>query len=152
MTYISIANHAKLTGLTREDIVEMIQMSGVYYLDASILTYVSRVDGIEEKIMLDNDTLDILKQDLDFNNFTLGIIGSLIKIESNSIPPSLFFMIDKWDEKLESLGLYSPDFHALIPHRLNGPMFIGEQTVILRLSDDFDGNYDIICLKDLEKG
>lgn len=152
MTYISINNHAKLTGLTREDIIEMIKTSGINYLDASILTYVSKIEGIEQEIMLDDETISLLSDNMETSDFNINIVGSLIKIENSVAPPSLFFISKNWQNHLESLTSYNPDFNALIPHRANGSMFIGEETVILRLSESFDGDYDIICLKDLEKG
>lgn len=151
MTYISINNQSKMTGLTRDDIIEMM-LTGVNFLDASILTYVSKIDGLEQEIMFDDDSLEQLASKVKEEDFVINIVGSVIKIENNKMPPSLFFLLDSWLDKLTSEGSYSPELNVLIPHRNHGPMFIGEESVIERLSDNFDGNYDIIVLRDVEKG
>lgn len=140
-----------MTGLTRDDIIEMM-LTGVNFLDASILTYVSKIDGLEQEIMFDDDSLEQLASKVKEEDFVINIVGSVIKIENNKMPPSLFFLLDSWLDKLTSEGSYSPELNVLIPHRNHGPMFIGEESVIERLSDNFDGNYDIIVLRDVEKG
>lgn len=151
MTYISIKNHAKLTGLNPDNIVDMM-LTGVNFFDASILTYVSKIDGINEEIMFDDASLRLLKRKVKEADFLISIVGSLVRIENNKMPPSLFFILDNWQQLLEQYVNYDSNYNLLIPHRDNGPMFIGEATVIDRLSDNFDGNYDIIVLKDIEKG
>ena len=151
MTYISIKNHSKLTGLTSENIIE-IMLTGVNFLDASILTYVSKIDGIQEEIMFDDESIKQLIEKVDIKDFKIDIVGSLIKIENDVMPPSLFFLIPSWKEVLKENATYHEDFTVLIPHRNHGPMFIGEEDAIERLSDDFDGKYDIINIKDVEKG
>lgn len=151
MTYISIKNHSKLTGLTPADIIE-IMMTGINFFDASILTYVSKIDGIPEEIMFDEEALESLRRKIIIEDFNISIVGSLIKIENPTMSPSLFFLNDNWKSKLEENGTYSSSFNILIPHRNNGPMFIGEESVIERLSDNFDGDYDIISIEDVEKG
>lgn len=151
MTYISIKNHSMLTGLNPDNIVEMM-LTGINFLDASILTYVSKIDGINEEIMFDEPALRLLKRKVREQDFIIEIIGSVIKIENKIMPPSLFFLLDNWVEILEQFVHYNENYNILIPHRNHGPMFIGEETVVERLSDNFDGNYDIIVLKDIEKG
>lgn len=151
MTYISIKNHSALTGLNPDNIVE-IMLTGVNFLDASILTYVSKIDGINEEIMFDEASLRLLKRKVKEKDFSVSIVGSVVKIENDKMPPSLFFLLDNWIQILENHINYDSTYNILIPHRNKGPMFIGEQTVIERLSDNFDGNYDIIVLKDIEKG
>lgn len=151
MTYISIKNHSKLTGLTHDNIVE-IMLTGINFLDASILTYVSKIDGVPEEIMFNNDSLEMLKQQIKPEDFTISIVGSLIKIENEKMSPSLFFLLNEWKEILNEKGAYNSLFNILIPHRASGAMFIGEESVIERLSDNFDGDYDIIVIEDVEKG
>lgn len=151
MTYISIRNHAKLTGLSEQNVTEMM-LTGVNFLDASILTYVSKIDGIPEEIMFDDSALEDLKAIIEPKDFKITIVGSVIKIENTIMPPSLFFLTTSWKEALAEQATYNENFTILIPHRNSGPMFIGEETVIERLSDDFDGKYDIISIKDVEKG
>ena len=140
-----------LTGLNPDNIVEMM-LTGINFLDASILTYVSKIDGINEEIMFDEPALRLLKRKVREQDFIIEIIGSVIKIENKIMPPSLFFLLDNWVEILEQFVHYNENYNILIPHRNHGPMFIGEETVVERLSDNFDGNYDIIVLKDIEKG
>ena len=151
MTYISIKNQEKMTGLTRDNIID-VMLTGINFLDASILTYVSKIDGFEQEIMFDNESLVFLSEKVSHNDFNITIVGSVIKIENEIMPPSLFFLLKDWKQMLESKVVYNPDFNVLIPHRNHGPMFIGEETVIERLSENFDGNYDIIVLRDVEKG
>lgn len=140
-----------LTGLNPDNIVEMM-LTGINFLDASILTYVSKIDGINEEIMFDEPALRLLKRKVREQDFIIEIIGSVIKIENKIMPPSLFFLLDNWVDILEQFVHYNENYNILIPHRSHGPMFIGEETVVERLSDNFDGNYDIIVLKDIEKG
>ena len=151
MMYISIKNHAKMTGLTRDDVVS-IMLTGINFLDASILTYVSKIDGINEEIMFDEEALLLLTETLNPEDFQITIVGSVVKIENSKVPPSLFFLLKDWEERLKKQGVYNENFALLIPHRNSGPMFIGEESVIERLSDNFDGNYDIIVIKDVKKG
>lgn len=151
MTYISITNQSKLLGIPREDIIEMM-LTGINFLDASITTYVSQINGLEQEIMYDNDALKVLINKMDHEDFKISKTGTLIKIESISQTPSLFFLKETWIKELEDFISTPSESCALIPHRSKGPMFIGEEEAISRLSDSFDGDYDIIMLDEIEKG
>lgn len=149
--YVSITNQAKLLGIPRDDIIEMM-LTGLNFYDASITSYVSKVKGLEQEIIFDNDALDYLKETVKRSDFKLEINGSLIQIESDVKPPSLFFLLSNWADALKSENLYNADFYILIPHRHKGSLFMGEFETINRLSDDFDGEYDIISIQDLQEG
>jgi hypothetical protein len=149
--YVSITNQSKLLGIPRDDIIEMM-LTGLNFYDASITSYVSKINGVEQEIIFDDDAIDALKEKLNSNDFSLQINGSLIQIESEVTPPSLFFLLDGWADALKSENLYNDSFYILIPHRHKGALFIGEFETINRLSDDFDGEYDILSIQDLKKG
>lgn len=151
MTYISIKNQSKLLGLPREDIVEMM-LSGICFLDASITSYVSQIQGLPQEVMFDDESLKKLTQQIHMDDFNITQVGSLIKIESNKQTPSLFFLKNNWYETLNEESQVNQNMYALIPHRSKGPMFIGEEEAIFRLSDSFDGDYDIIGLEEIKKG
>jgi len=149
--YVSITNQSKLLGIPREDIIEMM-LTGLNFYDASITSYVSKINGLEQEIIFDSDAIDALKDKLNSSDFSLQINGSLIQISSEATPPSLFFLLDGWVDVLKAENLYNDSFYILIPHRHKGSLFIGEIETINRLSDDFDGEYDILSIQDLKKG
>lgn len=149
MTYISITNQCKLLDIPRSDVHELM-LSGINFLDASILTYVSQIEGIEQEILHDSYSLAEIKNAISDEDFTLSEIGSLIKIDSTNKAPSLFFLTEKWNETLSEMPSYNKAMHVLIPHRSEGPMFIGGEENICRLSDSFDGDYDIIPIEEIE--
>lgn len=151
MTYISINNQSKLLGIPRADIIEMM-LTGINFLDASITTYVSQINGFEQEIMYDEDALKILINKMNHKDFKLSKTGTLIKVESITQTPSLFFLKETWTDELKEFTSAINEPCALIPHRSKGPMFIGDEDAISRLSDSFDGDYDIIMLDEIEKG
>lgn len=148
--YISIKNQSQLLGIPRNDIIEMM-LSGLNFFDSSITSFVSKIDGFEQEIMFDEESLNDLSSTLDKDDFILKIDGSLLEITSKKTPPSLFFVLEGWKKALEDSNLYSPLMFLLVPHRSNGTLFIGEFSIINRLSQDFDGEYDIISIKDLQE-
>lgn len=149
MSYISIKNYAQMSKISESELIDMM-VRGINFLDGDILTFVSQIRGVEQEIMHNSESIKSLKEYFKKNTFDVDIENGIIKVHSDVFPPSMFFVTTNWESKLSYTGIYSDSNVILIPHRAKGTMFIGDKETILRLSDSFEGVYDILSMSDIK--
>jgi hypothetical protein len=147
MSYISIKNYSQLSKLSQDNVIDMM-LQGINFLDGNIITFVSQVKSVEQEIMHNADSLGRLKDAFSKETFKIESDGGIITVSSEDFPPSLFF-ISNWEDKIKTLQGYTENASVLIPHRAKGSLFISDEKTILRLSDSFEGIYDILSLEDI---
>ena len=112
MSYISIKNYAQLSKLEHDDIIKMM-IQGINFLDGGIITFVSQVKSVEQEIMHNSESLAKLREPFNEDTFTLTGEGSIIEVNSKEVPPSLFFIMPDWEEKLSNHKGYVNDAFVL---------------------------------------
>jgi hypothetical protein len=149
MSYISIKNYSQLSKLEESDIVKMMTQ-GINFLDGSIITFVSQLKNVEQEIMHNKESLSKIIESFTSDTFTIKSEDGIVEVNSDSVPPSLFFSVNTWEEKLFGMDGYSDSSLVLVPHRSKGALFISDSKSILRLSDSFEGIYDILSIEDIK--
>jgi hypothetical protein len=149
MSYISIKNFSQLSKLDENDVIQMM-LNGINFLDGSILTFVSQIKNFEQEIMHTKESISILRKKITSKDFQIKQEDNILTIQSKMFPPSLFFAQENWEDELNgfiSAGEYTS---LLIPHRDSGSLFISDEKTIIRLSDSFEGIFDILALEDIK--
>lgn len=149
MSYISIRNFALLSKLPESEVIEMM-MRGKNFLDGSILTFVSQISGFEQEIMHNKESLESFVSSMKSSDFEVKVSDGIITIESKLWAPSMFFANKNWYDILLKLDSNLDAFSLLVPHRANGKLYLSDEKSIIRLSDSFEGIYDILTVEDLK--
>lgn len=150
MSYISIKNFSQLSKLDESDVIQMM-LNGINFLDGSIMSFVSQIKNFEQEIIHNSYSINELRKKLQRNTFTIVYEDSMVAIKSTICPPSLFFAHDNWYHTISKYISQEDDtLTLLIPHRDKGELFIADEKTILRLSDSFEGMYDIVSLEDIK--
>ncbi len=150
MSYISIKNYAQMSRLSESELIDMM-LRGLNFLDGDILTFVSQIKNLEQEIMHNAESIKSLKDFFKQNTFDVKVENGIIEVRSEVFAPSMFFVTNNWESNLDFTGVYNDSAYVLIPHRAKGSMFIGDKETILRLSDSFEGVYDILSISDIKK-
>lgn len=144
---ISITNQAKLLSISERDVIELM-LTGINFYETNEMVYVSEVKDLNSTIVHNAKSLIDLKNKVDTIPFMISSKNSILEISSKDYSPTLFFISDLMYQTINPKQDIS-NLYALIPIRNTGSIFISELDLILRLSDSFEGNYDIINFMDI---
>jgi hypothetical protein len=144
---ISVSNQAKLLSISESDVIDFM-MSGFNFYDTNKMVYVAEAKDLNAIILHNSKSLSMLKEKVDETSFMISNKNSILEISSEKVSPTLFFLSDLMYKSMNPNQDIST-LYVLIPMRHSGSMFISELDLILRLSDSFEGNYDIINFMDI---